>query len=52
MDITLQMRSLELMLKMIKHDMSGVPPYGYRRQKYDPPALPCCVSAAPPRGWP
>lgn len=38
MDITLQMRSLELMLKMIKHDMSGVPPYGYRRQKYDPPA--------------
>ena len=33
MDITLQMRSLELMLKMIKHDMSGVPPYGYRRQK-------------------
>lgn len=38
MDITLQMRSLELLLKLIKHDMSGVPQYGYRRQKFDPPA--------------
>lgn len=37
MDITLQMRSLELLLKMMKHDMNGVPPYGYRRQKFDPP---------------
>ncbi|MEA5059756.1 MAG: class C beta-lactamase-related serine hydrolase [Clostridia bacterium] len=38
MDITLQMRSLELLLKLIKHDMSGVPQYGYRRQKFDLPA--------------
>ncbi len=38
MDITLQMRSLELLLKLIKHDMTGVPSYGYRRQKFDLPA--------------
>lgn len=43
------MRSLELFLKLIKHDMSGVPPYGYRRQKFDLPmgsslrALPRCA---------
>lgn len=37
MDITLQMRSLELLLKLIKRDMSGVPQYGYRRQKFDLP---------------
>lgn len=49
MDITLQMRSLELLLKLIKHDMSGVPQYGYRRQKFDLPdgsslcALPRCT---------
>ena len=49
MDITLQIRSLELLFKLIKHDMSGVPQYGYRRQKFDLPEgssiipLPRCV---------
>ena len=38
MDITLQMRSLELLIKLVKRDMSGLPAYGYRRQKFDLPA--------------
>ena len=33
MDITIQMRSLDLLLKFIKHDTSGIPHYGYRQQK-------------------
>ncbi len=36
MDITIQMRSLDLLLKFIKHDMSGIPHYGYRQQKQAP----------------
>ena len=33
MDITLQMRSIELLLKFIKHDLKDVPSYGYALQK-------------------
>lgn len=34
MDITIQMRSVELLIKSIKRELEGVPQYGYARQKY------------------
>ena len=33
MDIAIQMRSIELMLKFLKHDLKNVPSYGYALQK-------------------
>ena len=33
MDLTIQMRSIDLMLKFMKNDLSGVPEYGYTLQK-------------------
>lgn len=36
MDITIQMRSLELLIKMLKRDMEGIPAYGYTRQMGEP----------------
>jgi CubicO group peptidase (beta-lactamase class C family) len=50
LDIALQMRGIELLIKLMKHDMSGVPPYGYRRQKLDVPGAP--QSAPLPRCTP
>ena len=32
MDIAIQMRSIELMLKFLKHDLKNVPSYGYALQ--------------------
>ncbi len=46
MDIAIQMRSIELMLKFLKHDLKNVPAYGYTLQKLalpearDPKPLP------------
>lgn len=39
MDITIQMRSLELLIKMLKRDMDGIPAYGYARQMGSLPLL-------------
>ena len=39
MDITIQMRSLELLIKMLKRDMDGIPAYGYTRQMGSLPLL-------------
>ena len=39
MDITIQMRSLELLIKMLKRDMEGIPAYGYTRQMGIPASL-------------
>lgn len=39
MDITIQMRSLELLIKMLKRDMEGIPAYGYARQMGSLPLL-------------
>lgn len=33
MDITIQMRSVELLAKFLKHDVANIPPYGYTLQK-------------------
>jgi len=33
MDITIQMRSIDLLIKMLKKDTEGIPQYGYARQK-------------------
>ncbi len=33
MDITIQMRSVELLVKFLKHDVANIPPYGYSVQK-------------------
>ena len=37
MDIAIQMRSIELMLKFLKHDLKNVPSYGYALQKRELP---------------
>jgi len=50
MDITIQMRSLDLLRKMIKRDMTGVPQYGYVRQKQFPKYS--AISAPLPRCTP
>ena len=34
MDITIQMRSIDLLIKMLKKDTEGIPQYGYARQKH------------------
>lgn len=34
MDITIQMRSIDLLIKMLKRDTEGIPQYGYARQKH------------------
>lgn len=47
MDITVQMRSIELLLKFVKHDLKDVPAYGYSLQK--PPVAPAPVHGAFPR---
>ena len=39
MDITIQMRSLELLIKMLKRDMDGIPAYGYTVRKGIPASL-------------
>ena len=50
MDIAIQMRSIELMLKFLKHDLKNVPSYGYALQKR---ALPEAQSPKPlPRSTP
>ncbi len=33
MDLTIQMRSIDLLLKLMKHDVCSLPAYGYRPQK-------------------
>lgn len=37
LDLTIQMRMMDLLLKMLKHDLNNVPSYGYAIQK--PPAM-------------
>ena len=49
MDITIQMRSLELLIKMLKRDMDGIPAYGYARQMGSLPLLSARESEA--RRW-
>ncbi|MDD4075224.1 MAG: serine hydrolase, partial [Eubacteriales bacterium] len=50
MDINLQMKSVELMMKFLKHDLKDVPAYGYSLQK--PPALPAPAASPLPRSTP
>ncbi len=50
MDINLQMKSVELMMKFLKHDLKDVPVYGYALQK--PPALPAPQPSPLPRSTP
>ncbi|MDO5112183.1 MAG: serine hydrolase [Clostridia bacterium] len=50
MDINLQMRSVDLMVKFLKHDLKDVPSYGYALQKQ--PALPAPVLEPLPRSTP
>ncbi len=50
MDLTMQMRGLELLLKFVKHDLKDIPSYGYQLQK--PPAGPAGVSMSFPRATP
>lgn len=33
MDLTIQMRSVEMLVKFLKHDVANISPYGYRQQK-------------------
>ncbi|MEN6471629.1 MAG: serine hydrolase [Clostridiaceae bacterium] len=33
MDISIQVRSLDLAIKLLRHDLNNLPPYGFRRQK-------------------
>ena len=33
MDITIQMRSVEMLVKFLKHDVANISPYGYALQK-------------------
>ncbi len=46
MDLAMQMRSIELLMKFLKHDLKNIPPYGYTLQKLalpearDPKPLP------------
>ena len=40
MDITIQMRSIDLLIKMLKKDTEGIPQYGYARQKQAGEILP------------
>ncbi|MBQ4611281.1 MAG: serine hydrolase [Clostridia bacterium] len=40
MDITIQMRSIDLLIKMLKRDTEGIPQYGYARQKQPGEILP------------
>lgn len=51
MDIAIQMRSIELMLKFLKHDLKNVPSYGYALQKRELPEAkaPSRCPAAPRR---
>lgn len=50
MDITIQMRSIDLLRKMLKRDTEGIPQYGYAQQKPNTPILP--VEQALPRCTP
>jgi len=40
MDITIQMRSIDLLIKLLKRDTEGIPQYGYARQKHPNEILP------------
>ena len=40
MDITIQMRSIDMLVKMLKRDTDGIPQYGYARQKHTGDILP------------
>lgn len=33
MDVAIQMRSIELVMKFLRHDVKSIPPYGYQLQK-------------------
>jgi len=33
LDLAIQMRSIDMMLKLLKHDVGNLPAYGYRLQK-------------------
>lgn len=39
MDITIQMRSIDLLIKLLKRDTEGIPQYGYAKQKQEPETL-------------
>lgn len=56
MDITIQMRSLELLIKMLKRDMEGIPVYGYTRQMgafpFCPQGNPCLAAPLRRRAFP
>lgn len=50
MDLGIQMRSLELLVKLMRHDYKDLPAYGYSLQK--PPAAAAPVQAPFPRATP
>ena len=50
MDITIQMRSIDMLVKMLKRDTEGIPQYGYARQKHTGDILP--IEAPLPRCTP
>ncbi|HWQ57395.1 MAG TPA: serine hydrolase [Clostridia bacterium] len=51
MDITIQMRSVEMLVKFLKHDVANISPYGYALQKER--FLPAAGTSVPlPRGIP
>lgn len=36
MDISIQVRSIDLAIKLLRHDLNNLPPYGFRRQRPEP----------------
>ena len=50
MDLTMQMRGIELLVKFLKHDLKDIPSYGYRLQK--PPVSASSVGEPFPRATP
>lgn len=50
MDLTMQMRSIELLVKFLKHDLKDIPSYGYRLQK--PPVSASSAGEPFPRATP
>ena len=49
MDITIQMRSLELLIKMLKRDMEGIPAYAF---PFCPQGNPCLAAPLRRRAFP
>lgn len=50
MDLTIQMRSADLLLKFLKHDVEHIPPYGYslQKQRFTPKPPSVCLPRSTP----